>query len=63
MGPLGEIISGCQSDSPNARRWSPKDDYGIEEIGDAMYHDHWVTAVTSRSAGLHGSFPEVYCFL
>lgn len=24
-----------------------------------MYHDHWVTAVTARSAGLHPAFQEV----
>ena len=42
-----EIITGCQADSPNIRRWRlSKDLMEIEEIGSPIFHDHWVTAVT-----------------
>lgn len=42
-----ELITGCQSDAPNLKRWKISDDYKtITEIGSAIYHDHWVTALT-----------------
>ncbi len=43
-----EIITGCQADAPNIRRWRlSKDLLQIEEIGSPIFHDHWVTALTS----------------
>ncbi len=46
-----EILTGCQSDAPNLRRWRLSADLlSFEEIGSPLYHDHWVTAVTSRNA-------------
>lgn len=48
IGPLGEVISGCQSDSPNAKRWSISGK-SLDLIGSPIFHDHWVTAVTSTS--------------
>ena len=46
-----EIFSGCQSDAPNVRKWNlfKKSDFveEINEIGTPIYHDHWVTALTS----------------
>lgn len=45
-GPVGEIVSGCQSDNPNTRRFLLAGD-NLEEIGSACFHDHWVVALTS----------------
>lgn len=50
MGPSGEIVTGCQADSPCVRRWSRNANGSIEEIGTPLFHDHWVTALTSLSA-------------
>jgi hypothetical protein len=56
-----EIITGCQSSAPNIRRWRISPDLlSIEEIGTPIYHDHWVTAVTSRrSTDLLQRYPLV----
>mmetsp|Transcript_26543 Transcript_26543/g.25403 ORF Transcript_26543/g.25403 Transcript_26543/m.25403 type:complete len:784 (+) Transcript_26543:191-2542(+) len=55
IGPLGELISGCQSDSPNAKRWSLSEK-SFDLTGSPIFHDHWVTAVTSTpSNGDSGS--------
>ena len=55
----GEIITGCQSDAPNFRRWLLSAE-SIEEIGQSISHDHWVTAITSLSAdSTRSHFPEV----
>ena len=43
----GELVTGCQSDAPSLKRWKISDDYtSMTEIGSAIYHDHWVTALT-----------------
>lgn len=57
----GEIITGCQSDAPHVRRWKLSADFlSVEEIGGPIYHDHWVTAVTSLLPDPHRTvFPEV----
>lgn len=50
----GEILTGCQSDAPTLRRWKLAADLlSFEEIGSPILHDHWVIAVSSRSAA-HG---------
>jgi len=55
----GEIITGCQSDAPNFRRWSQNAD-SVEEIGESVSHDHWVTAITSLAEDISRDFfPEV----
>lgn len=55
----GEIITGCQSDAPNIRRWRLSSDFqSVEEIGAPLFHDHWVTALTSRST-TSARFPKV----
>lgn len=57
-----EIVSGCQSDAPNLRRWRLSSDYqSVEEIGAPIYHDHWVTAVITKtqSSGL-SRYPQVH---
>jgi hypothetical protein len=59
VGPLGEIVTGCQADSPCIRRWTIQQDGSIEEFGEAIQHDHWVTSLTARLPGVHPSFPEV----
>lgn len=60
-----EIVTGCQSDAPNLRRWRISADFlTLEEIGTPIYHDHWVTAVTSRKpSDCLARFPQVgsYC--
>ena len=48
IGPLGEIVSGCQSDSPHAKRWTLVGK-ALESTGSPIFHDHWVTAVTSSA--------------
>ncbi len=58
-GPVGEIVSGCQSDNPNSRRFLLSGD-NLEEIGSPSYHDHWVVALTSLTADLTRLvYPEV----
>jgi WD40 repeat protein len=49
LGPTeNEIVTGCQSDSPNVRRWRLSADLmSVEEIGSPIFHDHWVTALTA----------------
>ena len=47
-GTEGQIVSGCQSDSPNAKKWTITEN-SLEQIGQPIFHDHWVTAVTSCS--------------
>jgi hypothetical protein len=43
-----EIVTGCQSDSPHVKRWKLSSDLlTMEEIGSPIFHDHWVTALTS----------------
>eukprot|EP01038_Epipyxis_sp_PR26KG_P006801 gene6801-9316_t len=44
-----ELVTGNQSDNPNMRRWMYDALNGsLEDVGaDAIYHDHWVTSVTS----------------
>lgn len=56
-----EILTGCQSDAPNLRRWRLKEDsLEFEQIGSPIYHDHWVTAVNSRSPHHNiPSYPQV----
>jgi WD40 repeat protein len=46
IGPLGEVVTGCQSDSPNVKRWTITE-HTLEFSGSPIFHDHWVTAVTS----------------
>lgn len=46
IGPLGEIISGCQSDSPHAKKWNIVAK-ALDLSGSPIFHDHWVTALTS----------------
>ena len=46
IGPLGEVVSGCQSDSPHAKKWNIVGK-AFESSGSPIFHDHWVTAVTS----------------
>ena len=59
IGPSGEIVTGCQSDAPNLRRWAWNGE-SIEEIGTCVYHDHWVTALTALQPDPSRSFyPEV----
>jgi hypothetical protein len=53
-----QIASGCQADSPNVRKWIVVDQE-MTELGSAIPHDHWVTALTSLSAGKLSSFPMV----
>ncbi len=52
-------MTGCQADSPSVRRWVIKDSTTFEEFGEAIHHDHWVTALTSLSPGAHPLFPNV----
>ena len=52
----GELITGCQSDSPNFRRWKETESSSWEEVGEAIPHDHWVTAVTSLGADISREF-------
>ena len=55
----GEIITGCQSDAPNFRRWLQSTD-SIEELGTSVPHDHWVTALTCLSPDIsRDTLPEV----
>jgi hypothetical protein len=43
-----EIVTGCQSDSPHVKRWRLSSDLmNMEEFGSPIFHDHWVTALTS----------------
>jgi phospholipase A-2-activating protein len=58
MGPLGETVSGSQADAPSVRRWMIKDRSVFEEIGEQLFHDHWITAITCLSPGIHQVFPE-----
>jgi len=45
-----EIITGCQGDVPNLRRWKLTNDFtDAVEINSPIFHDHWVTAVTTLS--------------
>ena len=46
IGPLGELVSGCQSDSPQVKRWTISAN-SLEQTGSSNFHDHWVTALTS----------------
>ena len=62
IGPLGEVITGSQADSPSARRWTIKDSILFEELGEQVFHDHWVTALTALPPGRHPAFPEG-CFI
>lgn len=65
LGPTeNEIITGCQADSPNIRRWRLSNDLmQIEEIGGPIFHDHWVTALTSLkpSERLPSLLQQVIC--
>lgn len=55
----GEIITGCQSDAPNFRRWLQSTD-SIEELGTSVSHDHWVTALTYLLPDIsRDAYPEV----
>jgi WD40 repeat protein len=52
-----EILTGCQGDVPCVRRWRLSNDMdSFEEIGSPLYHDHWVTALTSLSPDMSRSF-------
>jgi phospholipase A-2-activating protein len=46
IGPLGELVSGCQSDSPQVKRWTISA-HSLEQTGSPTFHDHWITALTS----------------
>ena len=61
IGPNNEILTGSQSDSPCLRRWSVKlGEDSVEEIGTPLYHDHWVTAITSLKPDLNRAYhPKV----
>lgn len=59
QGPSGEIVTGCQADSPCVRRWAKSSNGGLEEIGSPLFHDHWVTALTSLGADANRNvYPE-----
>jgi hypothetical protein len=58
-GPFDEVISGCQSNTPNVRRWAFSSDTVLEEIGSALPHNKWVTAVTSLAPGVLSIYAEV----
>lgn len=58
IGPLGEIVAGNQSDSPSVKRWMFKDKFHFEQVGDSLFHDHWVVAVTSLPPGKNPAFPD-----
>jgi len=56
LGPAGELVSGCQANSPNVRRWFVAQNEEsrvpeLTEVGSAIPHDHWVTAVTHLPSG------------
>ena len=56
----GQIASGCQADSPNARQWSVSYTTGtIEELSDLFPHNHWVTAITFLKPNLNEIYSEV----
>ena len=55
IGPNGELVTGSQSDSPNFRRWQETAD-GWEKIGESVFHDHWVTAITSLPPDISREF-------
>eukprot|EP01032_Pedospumella_encystans_P033667 gene33667-38047_t len=58
VGNNSEIITGCQSDAPNYRRWLQSTD-SVEELGTGVPHDHWVTALTYLSPDIsRETFPE-----
>jgi hypothetical protein len=60
IGPSGEIVTGFQSDAPCFKRWKISGD-NIEEVGTAVFHDHWVTALTSLHPQSSRSFyPQVF---
>jgi hypothetical protein len=67
FGPVeGEVLTGCQSDLPCIRRWrlsESKD--AFEEFGIPLYHDHWVTALTSlsgdESRSIHSMVGSIAC--
>lgn len=48
QGHMHEVISGCQSNSPNIRRWAlsqlPDNSVSLEEVGTPQFHSHWVTS-------------------
>ena len=63
IGPSGEVVSGCQADSPNIRRWqlrlsAESQAPELAEVGTSIQHDHWVTAVTSLGPGVNDMYPE-----
>jgi len=58
IGPLGEVISGTQASAPAVHRWAISYDRSVkgltqrvDKLGDCIFHDHWVTALTSITAG------------
>ena len=52
------IVTGCQSDSPNIKKWSLLG-REIVDTGPSISHNHWVTALTSFPPGSLQSFPLV----
>lgn len=57
IGPNGEVVTGCQSNSPHIRGWNPVD---YSESFSPIFHDHWVTALGSLPADSSRSlFPAV----
>ncbi len=59
IGPLGEILTGSQSDSPSVKRWTLIDGTFFEEHNSQLFHDHWITAIVAAPARKFPSFPEV----
>lgn len=60
-----EVVTGCQSDSPNFRRWTIGiNDEITESIGtSAVNHDHWVTALTSLPSDSSSPFYPKGCII
>lgn len=56
LSPSGDIVSGSQADSPNIRMWhlgqnAESNAPELSEVGVAIPHDHWVTALTRLPSG------------
>lgn len=56
--PSLQIVTGCQADSPNIRKWTM---FGQEIVanGEPIVHNHWVTSLTKISVGMIKSLPMV----
>lgn len=52
------LVTGCQSNSPNTRRWSIDDNNNMEELGLPIFHNHWVTALITLEKEILTMFPD-----